>query len=266
MSDLTYLYGFVPTDASPPSNLTGIGDRPVSLVDVGGVFAAVSHVPADVYAAERVEPRLQDLGWVAEQGVAHETVVAWFVDHFQILPVSLFTLYSGDVALRAAVLPRAAQLAIELDRLNNKREWDVKISFNERKAEQHAASLSPRIAELEREAAQAAPGKRYLIAKQRADLLKTETRAAAHALAQEALAATATFTHEVLTLPIPRTDEMPVILHAALLVDRAAEVELVAMLEHQSRRLESKGLALAFSGPWAPYRFTGENERASAGV
>jgi hypothetical protein len=265
VSDLTYLYGFVPTDASPP-NLMGIGGRPVSLVDVGGVFAAISHVPADIYAAERVEPRLQDLGWVAEQGVAHETVVAWFVDHSEILPVSLFTLYSGDAALRAAVSPRAAQLAAELDRLNNKREWDLKISFDEREAERYAASLSPRIAELEREAAQATPGKRYLIEKQRADLLKTETRTAAHTLAQTALDAAGPFTQEVLTLPIPRTDELPVILHAALLVERSVEVELVAMLEQQTRRLASKGLALAFSGPWAPYRFTGENERTAAGV
>jgi hypothetical protein len=142
----------------------------------------------------------------------------------------------------------------------------VKVTFDEREAEQHAASLSPRIAELEREAAQASPGKRYLLAKQRADLLKTETRAAAHALAQEALAAAGPFTQEVLTLPIPRTDDLPVILHAALLVERAVEVELVTMLEQQARRLESRGLALAFSGPWAPYRFTGENERAAAGV
>jgi hypothetical protein len=264
VSDLVYLYGFVPADASPPSNLDGMAERPVALIDVGAVRAAVSRVPAEIYAADRIEPRLQDLSWVARQGVAHETVVAWFVDHSEILPASLFTLYSGDDALRSAAAARVAQLAAELARLKHKREWDLKVAVDERELEQHAVVLSPRIAALEREAAEATPGKRYLLERKRADLLKSETRNAAHALANDVFAAVKAIAVEHRLLPLPRTsDDLPVILHGALLVERNREMELVAELESAQQSLAGKGLTLSFSGPWAPYRFIGEHERAA---
>jgi hypothetical protein len=264
VSDLVYLYGFVPTDAPAPMRLVGVASRPVAVVPVGNVGAAVSYVPADTYAADTIEARLQDLSFVAEQGVSHETVVAWFVDNSEILPVSLFTLYSGDDALRSATSARSRHIADELERLKNKREWDVKFSINEREAEKHAAALSPVIAELEREAAAAAPGKRYLLERKRSDLLKSETRNAALALAQDSFARLSAMARDHRVLPIPRTtDDLPVILHGALLVERGRETDLVVELEDMTERLAAKGVNLAFSGPWAAYRFTGADERTT---
>lgn len=265
-SDFIYLYGFSPMDARPPADVRGIAGRPVLLVDYGGVKAVVSKVPADVYDPGQIDDRLQDLRWVAEQGVSHETVVAWFVDHSEILPVSLFTLYSNESALREAVEERAELLDRELRRLRDKREWDMKVSFNERDVEAHASEISPRIAELEEEARRATPGKRYLIEKQRNDLLKSETRKAARALASQVIDAVRPFTDDVRTLPIPSAaDELPVILHAALLVDRARSEHFVDAMKTQAARLRDLGMTLNFSGPWAPYRFTGDDERSIRG-
>ena len=265
MSDLVYLYGFVPSDAAAPENLTGIGGRSVELIPAAGFQAALSRVPQQTYDPARIETRLQDLSWVAEQGIAHEGVVAWFVDHAQILPVPLFTMYSGDEALKQSVLQRAASIDAELVRLRGKREWDIKVSFNENELEQHAAALSPRIAELDEEIAAAAPGKRYLLQKKRSDLLKAESRRAAREQAQQVIDATSTFVSDKRTLPIPRTaDELPVIAYAALLVERNREAELIGLLDAESARLKSLGMDLTFSGPWAPYRFTGDHERAAA--
>lgn len=265
MSDFIYLYGFVPADASAPSAVKGIADRAVVLVDVGPVKAVTSTVPAAAYDPARIEERLQDLGWVAEQGVAHESVVAWFVDNTQILPAALFTLYSSADALKDAVAARTALLSSELERLKNKREWDLKISFNEQEVAKHAGALSPRVAEVEQEIAAATPGKRYLLEKRRNDLLKNESRSAANMLAEEALAAARAHSAAVTVLPLPRTaEELPVIMHAAVLVEREKEPGLMNALNEQQRRLESFGVTLRFSGPWAPYRFTGADERAAA--
>lgn len=257
MSDLVYLYGIVPHDAVAPSNLTGIGGRPVTLLAVGNVRAAISHVPADEFGAEPIETNLQDIGWVAEQGIAHENVVAWFVDHGEILPVPLFTLYSGDDSVRSTLSSQSAQLDSELARLAHKREWDLKIAIDPAEAERHAGALSPRIAELEREANEANPGKRYLLERKRNDLVKSETRNAARSLADDVLAAAKALSVEQRVLPIPQTtDDLPVILHAALLVEREREVELIGRLEATKHELAAKGLSVSFSGPWAPYRFT----------
>lgn len=262
MSDFVYLYGFTPRDVQPPATLTGLAQAPVSAVSVGPLSAVISTVPADVYDPASIDERLQDLAWVAEQGVAHETVVAWFVDNAQILPVSLFTMYSSVRALQDAVFPRSAELAEELHRLADKREWDVKVSFNEKEVQQQAGRLSPRIGLLDKAIADATPGKKYLLEKKRADLLKDETLGAAHALANEAIGFARVAASDSRILPIPRTPEiLPVILHAALLIERRNERQLARILDRETERLAEHGLTLQYSGPWAPYRFTGEHER-----
>lgn len=265
MSEFVYLYGFVPTDASSPADLAGIAGAQVRLIPAGAVHAAVSSVPADEYEPQRIENRLQDLGWVAAQGAAHETVVAWFVDYAEILPVPLFTMYSNDAALRSAVESRSNEYQSELERLRNKREWDVKIAFDERELEKHAASVAPRIAELEAEANAATPGKRYLLEKKRKDLLKSETRAAAQRMARDVLDRARQISLEERVLPIPRTaDDLPVIAYSAFLVDRKNEARLVQLFEEEHARFNNLGLSVSFSGPWAAYRFTGVNERAAS--
>lgn len=266
LTDFVYLYGFVPHDAAPPADLRGVGGSSVDVVQTGRFRAAISRVPASEYDPARIETRLQDMGWVAAQGVAHERVVAWFVDNSEIVPAPLFTMYSGDTALNTAVEERADSLASEMQRLSNKREWDIKVSFDESTIEQHAASLSPRIAELDAEIAAASPGKRYLLARRRTDQLKVETRRAAHAVANEVLEAARSMVVEARALPIPKSiDDLPVIMHAALLVGRNAEDALIATLQKEATRLDALGMSLSFSGPWAPYRFTGDDERATAG-
>lgn len=265
MSEFVYLYGFVPSDASAPNNVVGIANAPVRLVPVGPVQAAISEVPADEFDPRRIEARMQDLSWVAQQGAAHETVVAWFVDHAEILPVPLFTMYSNAHALKDAAGTNAAHYESELVRLRNKREWDVKISYDERELEKHAAQLSPVIAELQQQADAASPGKRYLLQKKRNDLLKSESRAAALRVARQTLEAVSDYCIEQRVLPIPRTaDDLPVVAYSALLVERQSEVELVQALEEAATQLKALGMAVAFSGPWAAYRFTGTDERSTA--
>jgi hypothetical protein len=261
VSDFVYLYGFVPTDAQAPTNISGVANSAVTLIATDGLNAAVSYVPAADYAPERVEERLQDLQWVAEQGVAHERVVAWFVDNTQILPAPLFTMYSSIDALRAATAQRDAELTQEMKRLRGLREWDLKISFDEAVLQQHGAEISEKLAQLDQEIATAPAGKGYLLQKKRADLLKNEVRQAAHRRAVQAMSTTQALTAETRTLPLPRTGEnLPVVLHAALLVRNENESRLVQQLEAEAQQLRAIGMELNFSGPWAPYRFMGEHE------
>ena len=61
---------------------------------------------------------------------------------------------------------------------------------------------------------------------------------------------------ETRTLPLPQSkDALPVVLHAAMLVQRESEDLVVEQLERESGVLSQSGVALSFSGPWAPYRF-----------
>jgi hypothetical protein len=261
VGDFVYLYGFVPGDAPAPQDISGVAGRAVKLIAMNDLNAAVSYVPATDYAPDRVEARLQDLQWVAEQGVAHERVVAWFVDNTQILPAPLFTMYSSDDALRDATAQRGAELNQEMKRLRGLREWDLKISFDEAVLQQHGAEISDKVAQLDQEIAAAPAGKGYLLQKKRADLLKNEVRQAAHRRALEVMNSAQRLTAQSRTLPLPRTgDNLPVVLHAAVLVRTEKESQLVKHLEGEAQKLRAIGMELNFSGPWAPYRFMGEHE------
>lgn len=263
MPELIYLYGFVPAEVRAASeSLSGIDEQPVELLELNGLSAVISEVDERFYGSQQIEERLQDLSWVAQQGVSHERVVAWFVDRAQIIPASLFTLYSSRDALEAATRQQSALIADELRRLAGLREWDLKVSYDTQALAAQTARYSEAVRELDREIEAAAPGRKYLLARKRGDLAKSEVSRVARELGQTIYQQARPHCAEAITLPIPQTGEpLPVVLHAALLVGRDREAELVRQLEHARVESEPNGVHVTFSGPWAPYRFV-RHERA----
>jgi hypothetical protein len=175
MNDVVYLYGFVPPGGPlPPAALTGIGDAPVELVAGDGVDAVISRLPGHTFSAATVEARLEDLAWVGEQGLAHERVVLWFVDSHRILPARLFTLFSGDAALRDALAARAPAVRAALDRVGDRREWNLKVSYDPETLVRHAGEVSEVLRALDEEMAAAPPGRRYLMQRKRDSLARDE--------------------------------------------------------------------------------------------
>lgn len=261
MSEVLYLYGFVSPDATLPEHgLAGLGDAPVELVPLDGVAAVVSRLPAADYATERLDERTRDLPWVAEQGLAHERVVAWFVDHAQILPVALFTLYSSRAALVEEGVRRAPELRAALARLVGKREWDLKVAYAPDRLAAHLGEVSAAVAELDRRIAEATPGTRFLLERKREKLVEAETARTARRLAGELLDSVAADADRNVLLPLgPAEGALPVVLNAALLVRLEAEARLGDRIRWRARALEELGVHVSFSGPWAPYRFLSES-------
>jgi hypothetical protein len=258
MKDVVYFYGIVPTGtAPPPRNLRGVAGAPVDLVPVAGALAVISRVPEVDYGAERVEARLEDLAWVGAQGMDHERVVLWFVDHADILPARLLSLHSDDVALGAVLEPRREHLLGTLADLAGHREWNLKVAFDPDTLSANAASYSADLQRLDRERADAPPGRRYLLERKRTDLLRVETGTVARRLADELLDRLAAHARDVRRLPLP-TDAAAgnVVLSAALLVERNDDAALRATAETLEPEQRERGMIISFSGPWAPYRFT----------
>lgn len=260
MSTVLYQYGFVPPDVSLAENgLAGIDDRPVELLDLEGVHAVVSRVPAAVYAADPLEQRLQDFRWVAEQGMRHEEVVAWFVDHARILPVRLFTLHSSSAALEEATAAKLPEIRDQMRRLGARREWDLKVAYSARRLAANLADVSDDVAALDAEIAEATAGKRFLLEKKREDLARGETADAARRIAGEVLDDLREMAADVTRLALPKqATELPVVLYAALLVPPEREERLRSVARARAEELEPLGVEVGLSGPWAPYRFLQE--------
>jgi hypothetical protein len=257
MSDMVYLYGFVPpATPEPPKRVTGIADASVRLLDLGDAHAVVSDVPAARYAPAVVEARLQDLAWVGEQGMAHERVVVWFADNADILPARMFSLYTGDAALRDAAAGRLAEVTAALRSLAGRREWNLKVAYDADELARHGAEISPELSRLAEEMALATPGRRYLLERRRTEVLKQEVSRAARALADELLKALARHADDVRVLPAVEGDDAgTVVLNAALLVTRDAEDSLRTAAAELYQQYTALGMIISFSGPWAPYRF-----------
>ena len=262
MSELVYLYGWIPDAgaAGDHTSLRGIADRPVELVDCGAATAAISHVPAETYAAERIEERLADLHWLGDHGLAHERVVAALVDRTTVLPMRLFTLYSSDQALREECAQRADWIRDTLARLDGLREWDLKVSYESERMLETIGESSAEVAAIDEELASASPGKKYLLQKRRDDVARAQVRTAVSALGEEVLRALEPVTDGVKRVAPPTNaepGELPVVLAAALLVSRDDENALREKLASESARLAPRGVSIACAGPWAAYRFVG---------
>jgi hypothetical protein len=261
VSDVFYLYGFVPADApAPPPALTGVGEESVALLDLGPLCAVIARLPGDGFGAGAVESRLNDLAWVGQQGLAHERVVLWFVDHSRILPARLLSLHSGEAALRASLANSLATLAARLETLGERREWNLKVSYDSERMARHGAEVSAAVRDLDADIEAAPPGRRYLLQRKRTDLLKDEVGRAARRIADELLDSLRAHADDVRTLPLASAEAASgaVVLNAALLVDRARDTGLKAAAEAAAPRLEALGVHVSFSGPWAAYRFVEE--------
>jgi hypothetical protein len=258
VTDVIYLYGFAPAGApTPPAALAGIGGGVVELVDADGVRAIVTRLPPAEYGADIIESRLDDLGWVGEQGLAHERVVLWFVDQTDILPARLFSLYADEAALLGALADRANHIRAELERLAGRREWNLKAAYDKAELGRHGSEVSDELRRMDAEIEAAAPGRRYLLERRRADVLKREVGVSARRLANGLLDGLRPMAEAVHVLPLPAAgaEGGTVVLAAALLVRREAEAKLRAEAGRRIGELEALGMQVSFSGPWAPYRF-----------
>jgi hypothetical protein len=260
VSDILYLYGFVPSAApAPPPDLAGVAGATVRLLELGDVRAVTSLLGSSSFDPADIEARLEDMAWVGEQGLAHERVVLWFVDRAQILPARLFSVYSGEAALRSAMEPQLPRILDHLETLGDGREWNLKVAFDDAKLARHGSEVSAEVRALDDEIAAAPPGRGYLLQRRRSDLLKREVSRAAKRLANELLEALSAHADATRILPLAGADSAgTVVLNAALLVSRASEA---AMREEAAERMEvlsGLGMLPAFTGPWAPYRFIEE--------
>lgn len=254
-----YLYGFVPAGTElPERGLLGVGDALVEPVEGPGMTAVVSEVDPGEFQGEGLERNSGDVEWMARQGLNHEQVVAWFVDHATILPSRFLTLFSSRDAVREAMEGAGDRLRRELGRFADLREWDLRVGHDPHRLMAHLGEVSEEVGRLEREIEAASPGKRFLLEKKRKDIARTEGRDAARRLSQQLLDALRPHARDVVTLR-PPSDAEPTTLNAALLVARDAEPALVEEADRERARLEPLGLNIQLTGPWAPYRFMEEH-------
>ena len=101
-----------------------------SLGEGGREWLIVGDVPEREYGEEALERGLQQLEWVAPRALAHEAVVEHFLAAPAVLPMQLFTMFTGDERAIEHVVRDRRRIAPILKRIEGQVEWGLRLTLD----------------------------------------------------------------------------------------------------------------------------------------
>lgn len=258
-----YLYCIVkaarkPSAGGVPPGLPG-GTTPEAVALSRGLWLVTADVPLDVYGPGWLEPKLQDLDWVAEVAVAHEGVIEQFarMKGTTVVPTKLFTMFSSRERAVADLSRQRAALEGVVRRVAGCDEWGVRVT---RSAGVPPARRGGRTAKASETPA---TGAAFLAARRDArDAARTARSEAAQA-AQSAYDRLTRFARDSrLRERGPEGGSNPPILEASFLVTAKGRTRFKAEAKRQAAACASAGADMTLTGPWPAYSFVSRKGRA----
>jgi hypothetical protein len=266
-NSIWYVYGIVSSEIPSTTLPVGLDDTGVALERHDRIAALVSVLEGDQYAPMALETNSGDVEWLSPRAVAHDRVLTWASDHGAVVPLPMFSLFSGQQAVRAMLRERAAQLASTLETVARGREYALRVYRVDAELLGAVASLSPRLRDMATTAESASPGQRYLLERKLDGEKKTELRSLSQQIVEEIVDELRPHTLSVVRSPIPRADagdaatSGTMVLNAAFLVAPDEFEGLQRTLTALVARHGAHGFRFDFTGPWPPYHFVNEPAR-----
>lgn len=261
---IRYVYAVIDGGAELAGAPEGIDDAAVEIERDGEVAALVSSVDAEVYAGPEVEARSGNIDWLGPRARAHDRVVTWASDRGAAVPFPMFTMFRDSAGVRGMLRDRRQELTRSLERVRGHEEFGVRIFRIDDALTEHLPELSPRIAELERTAASASPGQRYLLGRKIETERTNELRRIGGEVAQRAYDDLSGRAAGAVLDPLPRRTLEGMagvaVLNASFLVPRTGLESFRAALTKLIEEYEGRGFRFEFTGPWPPYHFVQEAE------
>ena len=260
MSDaIYYVYGVTTPGLDLKQAPEGLDGGPVALEAVGSLRAIVSRLDAESYAPSLIESRTSDVEWLGPRAVAHDRVLTWASDQGPVAPFPMFSaMFRDATGVRTMLKTRADELREALTLAARGREYGLRIYRDDAAVVAAVATLSPRIADLERTAAAASPGQRYLLERKLDAERRTEARRMSDETARETYDTLAAHAVSSRRIPMPRdaTERRAALsLNAVFLVAPESYTSFRAALSRLAARFEPSGFRFEFSGPWPAYHF-----------
>jgi hypothetical protein len=228
----------------------------------GGLWAMVTSVAADEYAETALASGLQDLDWVGERAMAHESVVEHFLGAAAVLPMQLFTLFTSDARAIDHVARDRARIDRIVARIERQLEFGLRLSLD---ADATRAAVDAGGRRSGQERASAVSGASYLVRKR--DLLHVSRAQLAAARAEanrlyRAMSREATDARRRTAMEqgVPGSR---VLLDAAFLVPARQAGAFRSALRQHTRKLAASGLVVSLTGPWPAYNFIDKPARAA---
>ncbi|HEX5437395.1 MAG TPA: GvpL/GvpF family gas vesicle protein [Gemmatimonadaceae bacterium] len=261
---VVYVYGVVDAHTDASAAPSGVEDARVTVERRGEVAALVSVLDRAAYDSDVVASRAGDMAWVAPRAIAHDIVLSWAASAGAVVPLPMLTLFRDAEGVRAMLTERAGELRALLDWLAPAQEFGLRVFRLDAALQQHVGELSPAIAGLEQQAAQARPGQRYLLERKLEAERAAEVRHVAATTAATIFSTLETHAMEGCRETLPAREprgaaaEGVAVLNASYLVRRDALEPFRAALAALAEQYEPVGFRFDFTGPWPPYHFVGK--------
>ncbi|MEU1891124.1 GvpL/GvpF family gas vesicle protein [Streptomyces pristinaespiralis] len=268
MNELIYVYAVArPFEAGGQAAPTGVGGLPARPFEHGGLTAVVSDVRAEDFEEAPLRRRLEDLEWLAETARAHESVVRAVSAVTGVVPLRLATVCRGESGVRRLLDEGRHRFTTNLDRLEGRVEWGVKLYAEPDPEPDRASAAEPAPGPPPRGGdGTASPGRDYLRRRMRSRQTREQNWARADALARQlhtelSRCADGQRLHRPQSGQLARASGVNV-LNAAFLVRREESDAFVGQVERLTPRDASVRVEL--TGPWAPYSFADLSEQQDA--
>jgi hypothetical protein len=205
--------------------------------------------------------------WLSPRAVAHDRVLTWASDHGAVVPLPMFSLFSGEEAVRQMLADRATQLARTLSRVATGREYALRVYRIDAELAAALLGLSPRLAEMARTAGASSLGQRYLLERKLDAEKRTEMRTVTKQIVEAIVDALAPSALAVQRTSIPKTANPDgargtMVMNAAFLVAPTALEGFQRTLTALVERHGAHGFRFDFTGPWPPYHFVDDSDGA----
>jgi hypothetical protein len=268
MNELLYVYAVArPFGTGVPTAATGVGGLPARPVEHDGLVAVVSDVRAEDFEEAPLRERLEDLEWLAGTARAHESVVRAVSAVTGVVPLRLATVCRGESGVRRLLDEGRHRFTTNLDRLEGRVEWGVKL-YAESDPEPDRAPAAAPAPEEQAQGGEGAgsPGRDYLRRRLRSRQSREKSWAHADALARRlhtelSRCADGQRLHRPQSGQLARASGVNV-LNAAFLVRREESDAFVGQVERLTPR--DAGVRVELTGPWAPYSFADLSDPSDA--
>jgi len=259
-SELWYVYGITPATVDVRRAPDGVDDARLELCVDEDLAAVASRLDGERYSPSEIERGTENVEWLAPRAVAHDRVLTWLSDHGPVVPLPVFSLFSAEEAVRRTLRERRVELWNALRRVERGREYALRVYRIDAELATVAAEHSPRLAELEKSAAAASPGQRYLLERKLDAERKKELQGIGASIARRIAAALQPFAVETVETRVAARGARPdaegtLILDIAFLVDPGKLEDFQRALTEIVAQHDSRGFRFDFTGPWPPYHF-----------
>lgn len=259
VAEKTLIYLYCVTNKAPRLQEVERLAQELYFVHHQDLYAIVSKVTESEFSEENLKKNLANLEWIKTKANIHEKIIEGIMKDVCVVPFKFGTIFNSKSNLKTMLEGHGEELKMNLNNLEGKEEWGVKIYCNIEKLKKNLIQEEEGILEVDREMSSSSPGKAFLLKKKKEELLNITVNREINKCGQDSFE---TFKKQSLKTRInkllskevtEREDDM--ILNSAFLVEKNKVREFIQAADGLKTKYKNKGLNFDCTGPWPPYNF-----------